>query len=44
MSQTEHFNSLAFEIEDAKEGKIGHGDVFYWPVASAHWRKVLESQ
>lgn len=41
MSQTEHFNSLAFEIEDAKEGIIGHGDVFYWPAGERPLAKGL---
>ncbi|KAL9124827.1 MAG: hypothetical protein Q9175_008171 [Cornicularia normoerica] len=31
MLETRHFNALKFEINDAREGKIGHGEVFYGP-------------
>ncbi|KAF6236426.1 hypothetical protein HO173_005518 [Letharia columbiana] len=32
LRQTSHFNSVSFQIIDASLGKMGSGDVLYWPV------------
>ena len=35
MVEMEHFNVMQFELIDARLGKLGHGEVSYWPSRAA---------
>ena len=34
MSETEHFNVVNFEVNDARAGRLGSGDVQYLPTVA----------